>query len=51
MNPIDASKRTDLDHQAAAAAATSQYRNSTPSGTESTPVAGQPRVLTTSPGQ
>jgi hypothetical protein len=50
MNPIDASKRVDLDRQAASEAAAAKYRDSTPAGTESTPVAGQPRVLT-SPGQ
>jgi len=46
MNPIDASHRAELDHEAAAAAAAAQYKNSTPSGTESTPTPGQPRVLT-----
>jgi hypothetical protein len=45
MNPIDASHRAEIDRQAAAEAAANKYKNSTPSGTESTPVAGQPRVF------
>jgi len=44
MDAIDASKRQALDQQAASAAAAQKYRDSTPAGTESTPIAGQPRV-------
>jgi hypothetical protein len=44
MSAIDASKRQELDHEAAAAAAAQKYRDSTPSGTEARPVQGQPRL-------
>ena len=44
MSAIDASKREELDHEAASAAAAQKYRDSTPSGTEARPVQGQPRL-------
>jgi len=44
MDRIDASKRAVLDAEAAGEQRAEKYRDSTPSGTESTPVAGQPRV-------
>jgi hypothetical protein len=44
MSAIDASKREELDHEAAAAAAAQKYRDSTPSGSEARPVQGQPRL-------
>ena len=44
MSAIDASKRQELDHEAASAAAAQKYRDSTPSGTEARPVPGQPRL-------
>jgi hypothetical protein len=47
MNAIDASKRTVIDQQAAQQAATEKYRDSTPAGSEATPVAGQPKVEST----
>jgi hypothetical protein len=50
MSAIDASKRQELDHEAAAAAAAQKYRDSTPGGSEVRPIAGQPKVLQ-SPGQ
>ena len=50
MNAIDASKRQALDHEAASAAAAQKYRDSTPSGSEVRPIAGQPKILQ-SPGQ
>jgi hypothetical protein len=43
MSPIDASKRTVLDSEAASEAATQRYRDSTPAGSEAQPVPGQPR--------
>jgi hypothetical protein len=45
MDPIGATKRADIDRQAATAAAAQRYRDSTPAGTESVPIAGQPRIL------
>jgi hypothetical protein len=45
MNAIDASRRQELDHEAASAAAAQKYRDSTPSGSEARPVAGQPKIL------
>jgi hypothetical protein len=45
MSAIDASKRQELDHEAASAAAAQKYRDSTPSGSEARPVGGQPRIL------
>jgi hypothetical protein len=44
MSAIDASKRQELDHEAASAAAAQKYRDSTPSGSEARPVEGQPRL-------
>jgi hypothetical protein len=45
MSAIDSSKRQELDRESAAAAAAQKYRDSTPSGSEARPVAGQPRIL------
>jgi hypothetical protein len=45
MSAIDASKRQELDRESAAATAAQKYRDSTPSGSEARPVAGQPRIL------
>ena len=45
MSAIDASKRQELDHEAAAAAAAQKYRDSTPAGSEVRPIAGQPKIL------
>lgn len=45
MDPIGATKRADIDRQAAGEAAAQRYRDSTPAGSESHPVAGQPRIL------
>ncbi|HEY2708422.1 MAG TPA: hypothetical protein VGI95_10235 [Caulobacteraceae bacterium] len=44
MDAIDASKRQELDHQAAGAAAAQKYRDSMPTGTVDRPIAGQPRA-------
>jgi hypothetical protein len=44
MDAIDSSKRQVLNGEAAADAAAQKYRDSTPAGTESTPVPGQPRI-------
>jgi hypothetical protein len=44
MDPIGATKRTDIDHQAASEAAAQRYRDSTPSGSEAAPISGQPRI-------
>jgi hypothetical protein len=44
MSAIDASKRQELDHEAASAAAAQKYRDSTPAGSEARPVEGQPRL-------
>ena len=44
MSAIDASKREELDHEAASAAAAQKYRDSTPAGSEARPVEGQPRL-------
>ena len=45
MDPIGATKRADIDRQAAGEAAAQRYRDSTPAGTEAVPVAGQPRIF------
>jgi hypothetical protein len=45
MSAIDSSKRQELDHEAAAAAAAQKYRDSTPAGSEARPVSGQPKIL------
>ncbi|HXQ12984.1 MAG TPA: hypothetical protein VN814_00015 [Caulobacteraceae bacterium] len=50
MSAIDASKREELDHEAASAAAAQKYRDSTPAGSEARPISGQPKILQ-SPGQ
>jgi len=44
MDRIDASKRALLDQEAVGEQNAQRYRDSTPAGTESTPIAGQPRV-------
>jgi hypothetical protein len=43
MSAIDASRRRDLDHQAASEASAQKYRDSGPSGAWNAPQAGQPR--------
>jgi hypothetical protein len=45
MDPIGATKRADIDQQAASQAAAQRYRDSTPAGSEAAPIAGQPRIL------
>jgi outer membrane biosynthesis protein TonB len=45
MDPIGATKRADIDQQAAGEAAARRYRDSTPAGSEVGPIAGQPRIL------
>jgi hypothetical protein len=45
MDPIGATKRADIDRQAATEAAAQRYRDSTPAGSEASPIAGQPRIL------
>jgi hypothetical protein len=50
MSAIDASKRQELDHEAATAAAAQKYRDSMPAGSVVRPIPGQPKILT-SPGQ
>ena len=45
MDPIGATKRTDIDRQAAGEEAAQKYRDSTPAGSEASPIAGQPRIL------
>jgi hypothetical protein len=45
MDPIGATKRADIDRQAAGEAAAQRYRDSTPAGSEAGPIAGQPRIL------
>jgi hypothetical protein len=45
MSAIDASKRQELDHEAAAATAAQKYRDSTPAGSEVRPIPGKPRIL------
>jgi hypothetical protein len=44
MSAIDASKRQELDHEAASAAAAQKYRDSMPTGTVDHPIDGQPRL-------
>ncbi|HEY1427217.1 MAG TPA: hypothetical protein VGF50_11140 [Caulobacteraceae bacterium] len=44
MDAIGATKRAEIDRQAAAEQAAQRYRDSTPSGSEATPIAGQPRI-------
>lgn len=50
MDPIGAARRAVLNGEAASESAAERYRNSTPAGSEATPIAGQPRILT-KPGQ
>jgi hypothetical protein len=45
MDAIGATKRADIDRQAAQEQAAQRYRDSTPAGSEATPIAGQPRIL------
>ena len=45
MDPIGATKRADIDRQAAGEQAAQRYRDSTPAGSEASPIAGQPRIL------
>jgi hypothetical protein len=45
MSAIGASRRAELDHEAAAEAAAQKYRDSTPAGSEARPIAGQPRIF------
>lgn len=45
MDPIGATKRAEIDRQAAAEQAAQRYRDSTPAGSEATPISGQPRIL------
>jgi hypothetical protein len=45
MDPIGATKRADIDRQAAQEQAAQRYRDSTPAGSEASPIAGQPRIL------
>ena len=45
MDPIGATKRADIDRQAAGEEAAQKYRDSTPAGSEASPIAGQPRIL------
>ena len=44
MDPIGATKRSEIDRQAASEAAAQRYRDSTPAGSEAAPIAGQPRI-------
>ena len=44
MSAIDASKRQELDHEAASDAAAQKYRDSMPTGTDVRPLPGQPRL-------
>ena len=45
MDAIGATKRADIDRQAAQEQAAQRYRDSTPAGSEASPIAGQPRIL------
>jgi hypothetical protein len=50
MDPIDASRRTQFDHEAAQEEQARKYRDSTPAGSNASPTPGQPKILQ-SPGK